>query len=104
MPPAPTLAPSTPPSSERAAGQALSPRERDVLRLLAHGPTDKETARRLGISHGTVRVYRGRLQDKLGVRGTALCVAVAWKRGELDLDAIADEAARALDAPGSPSP
>ena len=72
----------------------LSPRELDVLGLLARGLTDKEAALSLDISHGTVRVYRDRVENKLGVKGSVLCAIVAWRRGDLDLDAIADEVER----------
>jgi len=43
----------------------LTPRERDVLKLVANGCSNKQAAKYLGISHRTVEVYRGRLMQKL---------------------------------------
>ena len=70
----------------------LSRRESEVLHELARGHIDKEVATGLGISLGTVRVYRKRLSSKLGVRGAINMLLVAWKRGLIDLDTIANEA------------
>ena len=43
----------------------LTPRERDVLRLIAGGRSNKQAAQYLHISHRTVEVYRARLMQKL---------------------------------------
>lgn len=76
---------------ERSAG-VLSRRERDVLIAQARGLTDREAAEALGIAYPTVRVYRRRAEEKLGVKGLAQCLLVAWRLGDLDLAALADEA------------
>ena len=47
--------------------ERLTPRERDVLRLVVSGRSNKQTAQCLRISHRTVEVYRGRLMQKLEV-------------------------------------
>ena len=52
---------STPPA------QRLTPREYEVLRLLAQGQTNREIARNLGITAGTAKVYVERIIAKLGV-------------------------------------
>lgn len=70
----------------------LSRREREVLELLARGETDKEAARVIGVSVGTVRVYRQRLQTKLGTKCLVQSLLVAARLGMVDLDAITDEA------------
>ncbi len=49
----------------------LTPRERDVLGLVANGASNKEAGRRLGISPRTIEVHRARIMDKLGARNAA---------------------------------
>lgn len=49
----------------------LTPRERQVLQLIASGQSNKEAGRALGISPRTVEVHRSRVMEKLGVRNTA---------------------------------
>ena len=46
----------------------LTPRERDVLKLVASGRSNKQAAQYLSISHRTVEVYRGRLMQKLELK------------------------------------
>jgi FixJ family two-component response regulator len=46
----------------------LTSREREVLSQVAHGASNKEAGRRLGISPRTVEVHRARIMDKLGAR------------------------------------
>lgn len=46
----------------------LTPREAQVLRLVAAGLRNREVAERLGISELTVKVHRGRITRKLGAR------------------------------------
>src|SRR5262249_47616693 len=54
-----------------AGTAALSPRERDVARLVAGGLSSKEIAQRLELSTRTVENYRANLMQKIGVRDTA---------------------------------
>lgn len=49
-------------------GTALTPRQMEILRLVASGRTTKEIARNLGISPKTVEFHRGRLMERIGVR------------------------------------
>lgn len=44
--------------------QELTPRERQVLKCLIEGATNKEIARHLGISHRTVETYRANIMEK----------------------------------------
>jgi DNA-binding NarL/FixJ family response regulator len=58
-----------------AGDQALSPREQEVLELLARGYLYKEIAERLNISGPTVNTYIRRMYEKLHVRSRAQAVA-----------------------------
>ena len=49
----------------------LTERERDVLRYVATGASNKETGRLLGISSRTVEVHRANAMEKLGARNSA---------------------------------
>lgn len=59
----------------------LSPRERDVLSLLATGAGRPEAADRLGISEHTLRAYIDTARLKLGAMNTTHAVAAALMRG-----------------------
>jgi DNA-binding CsgD family transcriptional regulator len=63
----------------------LSPRELEVLTLLAEGASNKEIARRLGISVHTAKFHVGSLLDKLDAVGRTDAVAHAARRGVLNL-------------------
>jgi two-component system response regulator NreC len=75
----------TPAAAAEAPGPApaLSPRERQVLELLAHGHTNREIAARLTLSVKTVETHRARLSDKLGLHRRADLVRVALDLGLL---------------------
>jgi DNA-binding NarL/FixJ family response regulator len=62
---------------------SLSPRELDVLRLIAGGATNQAAARALLVSEATIKTHLIHLYDKLGVRDRAAAVAVAYERGIL---------------------
>ena len=49
----------------------LTSREREVLCQVAHGASNKEAGRLLGISPRTVEVHRARIMDKLGAKNAA---------------------------------
>jgi len=61
--------------------RSLSWREVDVLRLVAHGHTSIEIARRLHLSVSTVKTYRTRLQGKLGLSSRPSLVRYARDSG-----------------------
>jgi two-component system, NarL family, response regulator NreC len=67
----------------RPVSPALSPRERQVLELLAHGHTNREVADRLSLSVKTVETHRARLSDKLGLHSRADLVRLAIELGLL---------------------
>jgi two-component system nitrate/nitrite response regulator NarL len=62
----------------------LSPREREILVLIADGERAPDIARRLGLSPATVRTHLQHLYEKLGVSDRAAAVAAAMRRGMLD--------------------
>ena len=59
----------------------LSSREREVLRLLASGATNREIAAELHLSPHTVKEHTGKLYRKLGVRNRAEAVQRAERLG-----------------------
>ena len=70
--------------AERAiAGAALSPREVEVLKLIAGGKSNKEIGALLFISEGTVKTHVLNIHHKLGVDDRTEAVVVALKRGIL---------------------
>lgn len=68
-------------AARTAPGPALSPRERQVLELLARGHTNREVASRLVLSVKTVETHRARLSDKLGSHTRADLVRLAFDLG-----------------------
>ncbi|MFW6042563.1 MAG: response regulator [Chloroflexota bacterium] len=64
--------------------EILSPREQQVLRLVALGHTSAEIAEQLSLSVKTVETYRYRGMEKLGLQTRATLVRFALKRGLLD--------------------
>ena len=63
----------------------LTPRELEVLTLLAEGMSNKGIARRLGISVHTAKFHVGALMDKLDAVGRTDAVAQAARRGVIHL-------------------
>jgi DNA-binding CsgD family transcriptional regulator len=59
----------------------LTPRERQVLQLVAEGKTTKESARLLNISAKTAETHRARIMEKLNIHETAGLVRYAIRRG-----------------------
>jgi DNA-binding NarL/FixJ family response regulator len=60
---------------------ALSPREREVVRLLATGATNREISEQLGIGVETVKTLLARSYGKLGVSRRAEAIAAAHEMG-----------------------
>jgi non-specific serine/threonine protein kinase len=74
-------------ASEKGAQQRgptiLSPREQDVLRLVAEGRSNKQIAKELIIAESTAKYYVTGVFNKLGVDSRAQAVAVAAQQGLL---------------------
>lgn len=61
----------------------LSPRELEVLLILAEGRTDREIAERLFISQRTVHIHVRRVLAKLGATSRTQATTIAWRAGVL---------------------
>lgn len=64
----------------------LSPREIEVLRLLAAGNSNKEIASALAISNETVKAHLSNLREKLGAADRTQAVVLAYEKGILHLN------------------
>jgi pimeloyl-ACP methyl ester carboxylesterase/DNA-binding CsgD family transcriptional regulator len=71
------------PAGEEPAAALLSRREREVLKLLAHGLTDREIAQQLIVSPHTVHRHVANIRHKLGRGSRAAAVAEAARLGLL---------------------
>jgi two-component system nitrate/nitrite response regulator NarL len=69
---------------ETESRPVLSPREQEVLRLIAEGGSAPEIARRLHLSPSTVKTHLQSLYEKLGVSDRAAAVAAAMRAGLLE--------------------
>ena len=65
---------------------ALTPREVEVLELVAHGLANKEIAQRLGTASGTIKMHVQNVLAKLGAADRTHAVTLAIQRGILHLD------------------
>lgn len=61
--------------------KALTPRERDVMRLVVRGLLNKQIAFELGTVEKTVKVHRARVMEKMEVQSLAELVRVAERAG-----------------------
>ena len=71
-----------PPSSERPAALAeLTPRELEVLRLVARGLSNSDIARQLVLGEATIKTHVGRIFQKLDLHDRAQAVVLAYESG-----------------------
>ena len=71
--------------AEHAADDALTPREIDVLRLVAVGNANKEIGALLSLTEVTVKSHVKNILAKLGANDRTHAVTIALKRGIIDL-------------------
>ena len=60
---------------------ALTPREREILQMIAEGQANKDVANKLNLSLYTVETHRGNILQKLGLRSAAEVVLYAVRKG-----------------------
>lgn len=65
---------------------ALSPRQREVLRLIALGRATKEIAYQLGLSPKTIETHRAQIMERLGIREVAGLVRYSLRHGLIHED------------------
>lgn len=70
--------------AQRDSYELLSPREKEVLRMVALGHTNRKIADQLFLSVKTIETYRARVMEKLDLRTRAALVRYALLRGLLD--------------------
>ncbi len=63
------------------AGDALTPREAEIVKMVSQGLRNKVIAERLSISEGTVKVHLHNTYEKLGVDGRLELVLIAQQKG-----------------------
>ena len=79
------IVPSWPPADDDRMIEALTPREVQVLELLAEGLSNKGIAARLGISDQTVKFHVASIAGKTGAESRTAIVRVAVRRGLIAL-------------------
>ncbi len=71
----------TPPEPESSPIDDLTPRETEILSLLAEGQSNKVIARNLGISDGTVKLHVKAILRKLGIHSRVEAAVIAVENG-----------------------
>jgi len=85
----PSIAPEASLEFSKAAPDAspeLTPRQMEVLTLIAHGSSTREVARSLNISIKTVETHRAQLMERLNIHDVAGLVRYAIKKGLVNID------------------
>jgi DNA-binding NarL/FixJ family response regulator len=79
---------------EDRAGTRTTPRENEIVRLLAEGKVNKEIAALLGISVRTVETHRSKINLKLGLHSLAELIHYAMRHGIVQVDRISSPTSR----------
>jgi DNA-binding NarL/FixJ family response regulator len=69
------------PGGEKSSVEQLTPRQREVLKMIAEGHSTKEIAYRMGVSVKTVETHRTQLMERLDIRDVAGLVRYAIRVG-----------------------
>jgi len=77
-------APAAAPAGPATADDDLTPREAEVLRLIAAGKSNREIARALFVSEATVKTHVNRIFAKTGSRDRGQAVHYAYQHGYVD--------------------
>ena len=72
--------------AERLSGAELTPRETEILGLIATGKSNKEIASIISTTEGTVKIHVSNLFRKLGVRDRTQATTIAVRRGLVRLE------------------
>jgi len=79
------------PPQAQSSLDALTPRQREILQLIAEGRSTKEIAFTLSVSVKTVETHRASLMDRLGIHDVAGLVVFAVRHKLISVDAPADK-------------
>lgn len=74
------------PNTHETPFDKLTPRQRDVLRLMAEGKSTKEQAKTLSLSPKTVEFHRARLMERVGIYDVPGLVRLAVRAGLVSID------------------
>ena len=74
--------------AEHTGEEELTPKEIEVLRLIADGNANKEIAEQLSISEETVKSRVKNILDKLGANDRTHAVTIGLKRGIIELTSV----------------
>jgi len=68
-------------ANAREAAGTLTPREIEIVRMVAAGLRNKEIANKLSISEGTVKIHLHHIYEKLGMEGRLELALYAQEKG-----------------------
>jgi DNA-binding NarL/FixJ family response regulator len=72
------------PAADAAGTEGLTPREADVVRLVARGLNNRQVAREMFVSEATVKTHLNHILAKLSMPDRAALIAWAWRHGLAD--------------------